>query len=108
MKRQTDKGGRVIWLAGLPLKLNYSVNSLCAMEKQAGMPLDELMKHHFSATRLLLWAGLYPGYPGLTVWDAGELISKHLQRGGTLDEVVTFCADALRASGLLEGDGEEA
>ena len=106
MKQQGDKGRRVIWLAGLPLKLNYSVNSLCAMEMQAGMPLDELMKHQFNAIRLLLWAGLYPEYPGLTVWDAGELIGEHLQRGGTLEEVVTFCADALRASGLL--DGEEA
>jgi hypothetical protein len=38
----------------------------------------------------------------LTVWDAGELITEHLQRGGTLQEVIELCADSLRASGLLE------
>ena len=105
MKRQTDKGRRIIWLAGLPLRLNYSINSLCLMEERAGMPLDELMNHQFNATRLLLWAGLCQEYPVLTVWDAGELIGEHLQRGGTLEEVAKYCADALRASGLLDGEG---
>jgi hypothetical protein len=38
----------------------------------------------------------------MTVWDAGELIGIHLQRGGTLAEVIEACADAMRASGLLE------
>ena len=102
MDKQEDKKGQVVWLAGLPLVLHYTINSLCAMEARADMPLDELMHHHFSATRLLLWAGLRQNYRYLTVWDAGELITEHLQRGGTLQEVIELCADSLRASGLLE------
>lgn len=106
VKKRTDEGGRIVWLAGLPLVLHYSINSLCAMEARAGMPLDQLMRHHFSATRLLLWAGLRWNYPKLTVWDAGELIAEHLQRGGTLEDVIDACAEGLRASGLLDGELE--
>ncbi len=104
MKRRRVKGGSLIWLAGKPLVMYYTINSLCAMEARAGIPLDELMDYHFSATRLLLWAGLRYCYPGVTVWDAGELIGKHLQHGGTLEEVIDICADGLRASGLIDGD----
>ena len=104
MEKRTDRGGYIIWLSGMPLMLRYTLNDLCAMEVWAGMPLDELMNRHFSATRLLLWAGLRHCYPGVTVWDAGELIGKHLQHGGTLDEVIDICADGLRVSGLIDGD----
>ena len=81
MKKRTDKGGQIVWLAGLPLVLHYSINSLCAMEARAGMPLDRLLNHHFSATRLL-------------------------QRGGALEDVIDACAKGLRASGLLDGEEE--
>ena len=108
MKKRTDKGAYIVWLGGLPVVLQYSINSLCAMEARAGMPLDRLMNHQFSATRLLLWAGLRQNYPGLTVWDAGELIGAHLLRGGTLEDVIDVCADGLRVSGLIDGDGETA
>ena len=96
VKRRKVKGGTLVWMAGKPVLMHYTMNSLCAM--------DELMDHHFSATRLLLWAGLRDCYPGVTVWDAGELISKHLQRGGTLEEVIDICARGLRKSGLIDGD----
>jgi hypothetical protein len=106
VKKQTGEEGRIVWLAGMPLVLHYSIDSLCAMEIRAGMPLDRLMNHHFNATRLLLWAGLRWNHPKLTVWDAGELIGEHLQRGGTLEDVIDACAEGLRASGLLEGEAK--
>ena len=34
--------------------MRYTVNSLCALEDRAGMPIDRLMDRQFSATRLLL------------------------------------------------------
>ena len=49
MEKQNNMKEQVVWLAGLPLLLHYSVNSLCAMESQADLPLDELMNHPFSA-----------------------------------------------------------
>ena len=102
MEKRNDMKGQVVRLAGLPLVLHYSVNSLCAMEARSDLPLDKLMNHPFSAARLLLWAGLRQNYRCLTVWDAGELVTEHLQRGGTLEEVIELCADSLRASGLLD------
>ena len=102
MDKHEDKKGQVVWLAGLPLVLHYTINSLCAMEAKAGIPLDRLLNYPFSAARLLLWAGLRQNYRCLTVWDAGELVTEHLQRGGTLEEVIELCADSLRASGLLD------
>ena len=101
VKKRTDEGGRIVWLAGLPLVLHYSINSLCAMEARAGMPLDQLMRHHFSATRLLLWAGLIPCQPELTPTDVGALIGRELLMGGSLEDIVDLCADGLRAAGLL-------
>ena len=106
MEKHNSMEGHLVWLAGLPLVLHYTINSLCAMEARADKPLDKLMNHHFSATRLLLWAGLWRNYPGLTVWDAGELIGEHLQRGGALEDVIDACAKGLRASGLLDGEEE--
>lgn len=104
MKRRTGKGWYLVWLAGTPWILRYTVKSLCAMEARAGMPLERLMNRQFSATRLLLWAGLCQDYPKLTVWDAGELICMHLQRGGSLGDVIEACAEGLRASGLIDGE----
>ena len=107
MAKRSDKGGYVVWLGGVPMVLHYSINSLCAMEARAGMSLDKLMHRQFSATRLLLWAGLCQNYRGLTVWDAGELIARHLEHGGTLEEVIEICAEGMRASGLLDDEAEE-
>ena len=88
-------------IAGRALQLRYSVNSLCALEDRAGMSIDRLMNRQFSATRLLLWAGLAQDQPELTVRDVGELIGEHLRRGGGLEEIVDLCAEGLREAGLF-------
>lgn len=94
-------GAMAVELAGRPLRLRYTVNSLCALEEKAGMPIDRLMDRQFSATRLLLWAGLNPCQPELTVTDVGALIGREVLMGGSLEDIVDLCADGLRAAGLL-------
>lgn len=94
-------GAMAVEIAGRPLRLRYTINSLCALEDRAGMPLDRLMDRQFSATRLLLWAGLTPCQPELTVADVGNLIGREVQMGGTLEDIVDLCADGLRAAGLF-------
>ena len=89
-------------IGGWPLKLRYSVNSLCEVEDRAGMPIDRLMNRQFSATRLLLWAGLTQCQPELSVRDAGDLITAAMQQGDSLERIVELCADGLRAAGLLQ------
>ena len=88
-------------IAGRPLRLRYSVNSLCEVEDRAGMPIDRLMNRQFSATRLLLWAGLCEAQPELTVSDVGELIGESLLRGGSLEAIVDLCAEGLREAGFF-------
>lgn len=81
--------------------MRYTVNALCAVEERAGGSLDNLMERQFSATRLLLWGGLVERQPELTIEAAGELISRHIQSGGTLEEIVTLCAQALAEAGFF-------
>ena len=98
---------RRVEIAGRPLRLRYSVNSLCEVEDRAGMPIDRLMNRQFSATRLLLWAGLTEEQPGLTVADVGALIGQSLLSGGSLEAIVELCADGLRAAGFIGREGGE-
>ena len=88
-------------IAGRAFTLYYSVNALCAVEERAGGSLDGLMERQFSATRLLLWGGLIEKQPQMTLEAAGELISSHISGGGTLEEIVNFCAEALCAAGFF-------
>ena len=103
MQNHTLDHDRIIRIGERELALRYTINSLCELEDRAGMPIDRLMDRQFSATRLLLWAGLRHGQPELTVRDAGDLIGEYLLAGGTLEEIVDLCADGLRAAALLSG-----
>lgn len=96
-----NAGAMAVEIAGRPLRLCYTINSLCALEDRAGMPIDRLMDRQFSATRLLLWAGLIQCQPELSLTDVGNLIGQELQMGGALEDIVDLCADGLRAAGLL-------
>ena len=91
-------------IAGRPMRLCYTINSLCALEDRAGMPIDRLMDRQFSATRLVRWAGLTHCQPELTVTDVGNLIGRELQMGGTLEDIVDMCAEGLRAAGFFGGE----
>ena len=95
---------RKIEIAGQALELYYTVNALCAVEEKAGGSLDRLMERQFSATRLLLWGGLTEKQPHITLQAAGDLISAHLTRGGTLEEIVNECALALSRAGFFAGE----
>ena len=101
------EGARAVTIAGREWKLRYTVNSLCALEDRAGMSIDRLMDRQFSATRLLLWAGLAEEQPELTVRDVGALIGECVEQGGCLEDIVALCADGLRAAGFLGGDAAE-
>lgn len=97
---------KTVIIAGRPFRLRFTVNSLCALEDRAGMPLDRLMDRQFSATRLLLWAGLAEEQPELTVRDVGALIGECVEQGGCLEDIVDMCAEGLRAAGFF-GGGEK-
>lgn len=85
--------------------MRYTVNSLCALEDRAGMPIDRLMKRQFSATRFLLWAGLVEEQPELTVKDVSALIGDCVAAGGCLTDIVDMCTEGLREAEFF---GDEA
>ena len=103
----SENEARTISIAGRSYRMRYTVNSLCALEDRAGMSIDRLMDRQFSATRLLLWAGLIPCQPELTPTDVGALIGRELLMGGSLEDIVELCADGLRAAGFFSGDSGE-
>ena len=97
---------RRIEIAGRSLRMKYTINSLCAVEDRAGMPLDQLLDRQFSATRLLLWGGLTECQPEMTVRDAGELVGESIAAGGRLEDIVDLCAEGLRDAGFFGAEDE--
>lgn len=90
-----------IEIGGRALVLKYTVNALCAVEEHAGGSLDKLMEKQFSATRLLLWGALMEHQPDITLQQAGGLIGAHIASGGSLEEIVNLCAQALESAGFF-------
>ena len=88
-------------IGGRGIALRYTVNSMCAVEDAAGGALDGVMEKQFTAARLLLWGGMLDGQPQMTLAQAGEIIGDHLAAGGTLEEIVEFCAEGLRRAGFF-------
>lgn len=91
----------VVEIGGKSVTLRYTVNAMCAIEDACGGALDEVLQRQFTAARLLLWGGMLDSCPGMTLADAGELISKHLAAGGTLEEIVEHCAEGMRRAGFF-------
>ena len=88
-------------IGGRGVCLRYTVNSMCAVEDAAGGALDNVMEKQFTAARLLLWGGMLDGHPEMTLAEAGRIIGDHLAAGGTLEEIVEFCAEGLRRAGFF-------
>lgn len=97
----------IVQLAGQQYTMRYTVNSLCALEDRAGRPIPDLMALQFSATRLLLWAGLTEEQPEMSLRDVGALIDEFINNGGTLELIVDLCAQGLREGGFFGPDEKE-
>ena len=97
---------KICKIGGRECALRYTVNALCAVEELAGGSLDHLMERQFTASRLLLWGALIESRPEITVADAGEMIGAHIRMGGTLEEIVNLCADALAEGGFFGENGK--
>jgi len=90
-----------IEIGGREVTLRYTVNSMCAVEDRAGGALDGVLERQFTAARLLLWGGMIEQCPETTLAAAGDLISRHIASGGTLEQVVEWCAEALKRAGFF-------
>ena len=95
-------------IGGRPVVLRYTVNAMCTVEDRAGGALDAMMDRQFTAARLLLWGGMLDAHPEATIDEAGALIDGHIAAGGTLEQVVEFCAEGLRRAGFFGPAAPEA
>ena len=92
---------RQVRLGGQEVRLRYTVNAMCTVEERAGGALERLSDRQFTATRLLLWGGMLEERPEITLEQAGDIISRHMEQGGSMDEIVDICAQAMRDAGFF-------
>ena len=83
-----------------PIKLYFSVNAVCALERECGCPLHEIMRTDVSCVRDLIWCGLMETEK-ITRKEAGDLLQSHLKGGGSLQEVAECLADELLRAGFF-------
>jgi len=81
--------------------LHYSINSMCALEEAAKVPLEEIFSRRFSAVRLLMWAGIMEKQPGIGLLKCGEMLDEYIKNGGTLEEIVEICSLAMQDAGFI-------
>ena len=65
-------------------KIEYDMNSICDFEDITGMQvafISERSLAGLNSLRALFWAGLQKNHPGLTLKDAGNIISEYFKGG---------------------------
>lgn len=90
----------MVELNGKQYPLRFTVNAVCQMEKETGMPLGDVLRSDLSCVRALLYAGLYE-QEGLSMKETGELLDKHLKNGGSLKRVADAIARDLDSAGFF-------
>ena len=80
----------------------YDVNTLCRLEVLSGKPLHALMNGDCQGLRLLLWAGMRPLVPTLSLEDAGCVMTGLILRGWTLEDIGRVCARGLERLGRVQ------
>ena len=96
-----------ITLAGKNHPLHFTVNALCQLEENAGIPLDRLQENSLSCIRALLWCALLHDFPAFTLPEAGDLLENHLKSGGNLKEIASCLAQALEDACFFQQAGTE-
>lgn len=96
-----------------PRRLRFDMRALRALEtdvrRELGIPLQEAMARWFSVVaRLLVLHGLRPDDPRLTL-DKVEVMLQHtIDQGGDVAKVYEAAARALRLSGVLGTEAQQA
>lgn len=85
-----------------PRRLRYTHNDLADMEDEAGCGFQALLNTSFRGLRLLLKYGLKWQDRALTNQQVGNLIQKHVEKGGTQVDLLKKVIEALQEAGFLE------
>ncbi len=96
----------VFTLEGRAHPLHFTINHLCLMEEALDMPLQKLLSSGITGMRALLWCGLME--EKITLEEAGDMVQRYLQQGGTLHALSEILADALTDAHFFRPPQEEA
>lgn len=93
-----------IEMAKRTYELRYNHNVVAKIEETARMGIGELFGKGMavSAIRYLVWGGLLHAFPKASLEQAGNLLSRHVDDGGSLDDVALAVVQGLEECGILK------
>lgn len=92
-----------IELGGKERQLKYDFNALADFEDLMGMGVSAAFQGGqagFRSIRALFWAGLRHKEKGLTLERVGTMLSKELEKGTTMEDLMGYIEKAMEASGM--------
>lgn len=88
--------------------IHYSINSLVGMEVETGKPFMELFDEDaisMTTLRLLVFYGLKDKTHGMTIEQAGEIMSEAIAEGMNFSDLAQlFMSEIVKALGMGEAD----
>lgn len=84
-----------VTLCGVDYPVRFSVNALCCLEEKTGKSLAHLQSLDMICLRGLLWCGLMEGKNAPSLEETGDMITRHLQGGGSMETLAHQLAAAL-------------
>lgn len=88
-----------IRIDGREYPLHFTVNHICAMEETVGTGLAGLMQGGILGIRALFWCGLMD--EKITLEEAGGLMQRYLETGGTVGALSAALARAMEDAGFF-------
>jgi hypothetical protein len=86
--------------------LRFDINAIADLEEVTGTSVQQLMdakKIGFRIIRAMVWAGLKHEDSMLSLNDAGELVQKCIEGGGSMNVIMEKVTKSIIASGLFGG-----
>lgn len=88
-----------ITVDGRTYALHFTVNHICRMEETMGDKLPSLLSGSVYGLRSLLWCGLMG--ENISLEEAGRLMERYLQDGGSLASLSQILASAMEDAGFF-------
>lgn len=99
---------RILIIGERQIKIRYTTNSICELERVSGGSLDQLFnKGEYNGMRTLIWAGaiqLQNGRDAISLLSVGNMLDKHNENGGTNKELIDVLDLALQDAGFIAKD----
>jgi hypothetical protein len=88
-------------------KIEYDMNAICEFEDITGMQVAYITHRSLSglnSLRALFWAGLQKNHPGLTLKDAGNIMTEYFKSGKKIDSLYNLIFSELEKLEFFKKD----